>query len=189
MLRDRDEQPLAARAEAWRQWVRDDPGPSVPNEFVVGYLSRAVVDCLARGAGRDGGKITMPTKNGKALVFDRNSTTIATTRRDFGHLTRGGAKGTRPRLTEEEIDRIPAILESPDAVLWDNDEKSLLYLFNLKEKYRGKLVVRIQHLEMVAADKGKITHNRLRTAGYISATDIIGKIKSGAFALLDGVGK
>ena len=186
MPRDRDEQPLAARAEAWRQWIRDDPGPSVPNEFVVGYLSPAVVDCLAKGTGRDGGRITMPTKSGKTLVFDRNSTTIATTRRDFGHLTRGGAKGTRPRLTEEEIDRIPAILESPDAVLWDNDEKSLLYLFNLKEKYRGKLVVRIQHLEMVAADKGKITHNRLRTAGYIERSLIKGNLRSGVFVLVKG---
>ena len=184
MLRDRDEQPLAARAEAWRQWVRDDPGPSVPNEFVVGYLSPTVVDCLARGIGRDGGRITMPTKNDKALAFDRNSTTtIATTRRDFHHMIR--QVGSKKILTPSEIYRIPHILYNPLAVLWDNDEKSLLYLFDSEREFRGKLVVRIQHLGIITGSKGIVTVNRLRTAGYISTTDIVGKIRNGVFILLE----
>ena len=71
-----------------------------------------------------------------------NSTTIATTRGDFRHLTRGGGD-TRSKLSDEEIKRIPDILQNPQAILWDNDEKSLLYLFDAKGRKSGKLVVRI----------------------------------------------
>ena len=186
MDRERDKLSPTAWTDAWRQWVRDDLGLSVPNEFIVGYLSRAVVDCLAKKTGKDGGRILMPTRNGKTIAFDRGSTRdIAITRRDFHHTIR--KTGRRKVITESEIYQIPHFLENPRAVLWDNDRKSLLYLFDAERKYKGKLIVRIQHLKIKTDSTGNDTVNRLRIAGYFDdIRQVRGNLKSGQFVLLEG---
>lgn len=66
------------------------------------------------------------------------------------------------------------LLHEPDAVLYDNRDAALLYVFSRAEdglRDKGKIVVRMNYSRYVGRHR-KITTNSVRTAGYVQASNL-----------------
>ena len=162
--------------------------------IMVGSLPAVVVETFKAGEASNGQKIDLRHHSGRPIVFNENSeVAIATTRGDLNHMMRIGNNRDRVSISSADIDNVPEILRNPEAILWDNRERSLLYLFNAENSQHGigKLVVRILHLE-VASESTRGTGdaivivNRLRTAGFVQQSHLFGEVKTGSYVLLKG---
>lgn len=88
------------------------------------------------------------------------------------------ARGTD--LSAESLLTIPTTIARPQAVLWDKEKQTLLYVFKQSEgKAAGKMVVEINLKQKGAAD----ISNSVRSASRIPAANLLNK---GRYDLVDG---
>ncbi len=97
----------------------------------------------------------------------------------MNHITRPGKVKRGATLTAEDLDNLPDNIANPLAVLRDTrseNKNMLLYVFNpLNDERRGKIVVQVNYSEKLQigdAEREMITSNSVRTAGYVSLSDL-----------------
>lgn len=119
---------------------------------VVGALSQPVLNALA-GMGKvpQSGALTI---NDRAIV----------------HMLRDAKKAG---LTIDQVKQLPELLADPKAVLWDNADPALVYVFD-PGAGRGKFVVRVDFAERVNAKGGRYTvvTNAVTTGGLVKPADL-----------------
>ena len=81
-------------------------------------------------------------------------------------------------LDDADLDRLPAIIARPHAVLHDTERPGeLLYVFEpaIEDGRKGKVIVRVNftdRLKLDGADRASVTTNSVRSAGYVQARDL-----------------
>ena len=156
------ESALAALTEAWKRWRRNDTGTASQAEaMVVGALSPSVLEALR-----------------KMHRIQVQSAAVTVTRREVHHLRRN-AKATRGTvLADADLDRLPGILASPEAVLFDTGtEDTLTYVFTPSppNQRKGKIAVRVNFTDRLKLGEGvrqSMTTNSMRSAGYVDAANL-----------------
>ena len=98
------------------------------------------------------------------------------------HATRRFKDEKGAKLNDADFDRLPEILNNPEAVLLDTEGKgrnkgqTLLYVFSPAEKARkGKVVVRVNCTETQrdsAGNRAEADTNAIVTAGYVRPRDL-----------------
>ncbi len=107
---------------------------------------------------------------------DVENATVVTTRGIQRHLLRPSKSAAR--LTDADLTRFPEIIAAPKAVLYDAKDPALLYVFvpaNAAETRLGKIVVRVNFsldAQFKGDNRARTTANAVRTAGYVSPTDL-----------------
>lgn len=94
-----------------------------------------------------------------------SSPLIVLTDKDLLHLSREAKEKRRAAISEEAIKNIPYYINSPIAILWDEQDPALLYVFDADSK-KGKIVVRVEYT--LKGDKV----NLIKTAGKVEASDL-----------------
>lgn len=88
---------------------------------------------------------------------------------DVAHLYREVKRSREGRLERDEILNLPSLIDSPEAVLWDQQDPGLLYVFSVGAD-KAKMVVRINYRTKgrnLAGDKVKLTTNAVTTGGRV----------------------
>ena len=129
--------------------------------MLIGVLSTRVMEAL-----RD--------KHGVQV----ESAAVTVARREAHHLGRD-AKTTRgAALTDADLDRLPDILATPEAVLFDTQTgDSLIYVFTPLQANprKGKIAVRVNftdRLKLGDAPRESLITNSVRSAGYVRTGDL-----------------
>lgn len=151
------------RAE-FRRWVDDvqaalAAGAARPRGEArgVGLLSPAVLRTLPAEAGEPASAVIMIDDRHLYHLL-RDAKRAATT-----------ADGLPKALAAEEVARLPEILAEPEAVYWDRETRSLLYVFQPADPRRGKIAVRVNYALKVRDAEGKrhkMTTNAVVSAGH-----------------------
>ncbi len=152
----------------WKLWRRERPvaaGHKV-EAFKLGRLLPGVLDYLKR-------KHNVEVEN----------VAVITTREVQHHIA--NKHSFAAKLTEADLDRMPAIIAAPKAVLYDTKDPALLYVFAPADRTKrrlGKVVVRFNFsvktkFEGKPGDPEKprgerIIANVVRTAGYVRLADL-----------------
>ena len=144
--------------ELWRDWRRQDAVVG-GNALEIGALGPAVVDAL--------------TQRGIRLEV----ATVTITRRDLAHTVRDTKRRRGQSLDEADLDRLPAIIAQPEAVLFDTQDSALLYVFSPAggRDGKGKVVIRVNYRDRLtfAGQLPKtLRTNSVRTAGYVAQGDL-----------------
>ena len=157
---------LSALVEQWQDW-RQTSGPA-SEIFELGALSPSVLAALAaRGVSAETAAVTI-SRQRIQHIKDKHSEAAA--------------------LTNEDIDRLPAIITRPAAVLYDLAPKSrqgdvLLYVFDpAGSDRRGKVVIELDFGSKTGPQRTRITTNAVRTAGYVEPENL----RNPRYAVLDG---
>lgn len=149
---------MAAHEQSWNTWRQAERAGVSPDDVFV--LAAADEDTM-RWLNREK-KLALP------------SAAITVTRREAGHLSRSDKRNREQGLSEADVNRLPTLLHDPEAVLYDNRDAALLYVFPRAEdglRDKGKIVVRMNYSRYVGRHR-KITTNSVRTAGYVSAHNL-----------------
>ncbi len=149
--------------KSWKPWRRERPvaaGHKI-EAFKLGLLLPSVLDYLKR-------KHNVEVEN----------VAVITTREVQHHIA--NKHSCAAKLTESDLDRLPAIIAAPKAVLYDTKDPALLYVFapaDRTKKRLGKVVVRVNFsvktkFEGKPGDPEKLRGERIianvvRTAGYV----------------------
>lgn len=132
-------------------------------EWVIGYLAQADVDYLA-------GK-TIQVANG-AVVLDDGRLVGPKAKR---HERSGGA------LTPDEWKQVPRQLAEPEAVLYDKENGTLLYVLPSPDGRAAKIVVEASRIE-----KKKPAHESVRTAFKVTRGALQAGIDGRAYEVVRG---
>ncbi|QND45209.1 minor capsid protein (plasmid) [Rhizobium lusitanum] len=145
---------LKPSAKEFADWFdqASEGGRSDPSMVVAGALNRDVLDSLAeRSITPDSGAITL-------------------TQSTVGHMLRDFKAGNNAGASAGMLRRLPEILANPQAVLRDNRNGALIYVFDPGDGRSGKIVVRMDFAEKARPPGGKpatIITNSIRTAGVV----------------------
>ena len=149
-------------AGEWRRWRLDAAGRGRQAEaFALGAMDQETMEWL-RG------------EKGVEVV----TAAVTVTRRELSHATRADKVSRGAALDDADIDRLPAIVAQPDAVLYDTERPGeLLYVFEPVTDVgrKGKVVVRVNYtakLKLDDATRTGVTTNSIRTAGYVQTDDL-----------------
>lgn len=147
----------AARAAG----IKPPPIRAIGERRVVGVISQRVLDAL--------GTLDKVPQSGAITVNDRA----------LVHMLRDAKKSG---LSPEQIKALPQHLAAPKAVLWDQHDPALLYVFN--DGATGKVVVRVDFTERVKAEGGRTTvvTNAVTTGGIVQANNL----REARYRVLDG---
>lgn len=134
---------------------------------VVGALSQRVLDALA-GLGHvpASGAITLADK---AVI----------------HMLRDAKAGRGAAIDIAQLRDMPRLLAAPKAVLWDDQDPALVYVFDpAPGTGRGKLVVRIDVAEKIKTPAGRHTviTNAVTTGGLVQPSNL----REARYKVLDG---
>ncbi len=126
----------------------------------------------------------------KARGIEPNTSSILASDRDVWHAVRAGKQGAkttdgRPKaLIADELERLPELLENPEAILLDERKNTLLYVFPAQRRAAGKLVIGIDyHLK---TSQGVQVVNSFRTASLIEYENVTKQVRDGSLILLRG---
>lgn len=152
-----------AFAEEIRAWIQD---------IQAGNVSKA-------GGNRVVGATSLTTVYKlKDIGVELESAAITLEQRSVNHLLAEERKGSKA-IPEALVPEIAALLQSPDAVVWDSKGKrpALLYVVSIPVEGKvGKIVVRVNF------KKGKSLSNAIRSAGALLPQDL----KKPGMILLEG---
>ena len=154
--------PEALSAE-WRRWRALRSGRKPAGEaFEAGALPAAVVEALR--------------KRGEAPA----SAQVIVTDERLAHMERESKRARGAALDGADMDRLPEVLASPEAVLLDTDGDGRTLVLAFQPAARdnaGKVAVRIDFRE-----GARPLANAVRSAGYVAARNL----RERRYALLDG---
>ena len=153
---------LEALGGEWRRWRRDAAGRGRQAEaFTIGAMDWETMGWLQSGQG-----------------VEVENAAVTVTRGELSHATRADKAARGAALDDDDIDRLPAIIARPDAVLYDTERPDeLLYVFEPANdaNRKGKVVVRVNFtakLKLGGPDRAGVTTNSVRTAGYVQAGNL-----------------
>ena len=153
---------LDALGDEWRRWRGEAAGRGRQAEaFTVGSLRADVMGWLRRE---------------KQVEVANAAVTI--TRGELAHAGRASKTARGAALDAADLDRLPAIIARPEAVLYDTERPGeLLYVFTPADDAarKGKVVVRVNYtdrLKLGEAARASVTTNSVRSAGYVQAGDL-----------------
>ncbi|MHC8441066.1 MAG: PBECR3 domain-containing polyvalent protein [Candidatus Eutrophobiaceae bacterium] len=148
----RQNAPIAAAYKPWIEGVFNDQRMIRGRTATVGYIDMAVFAYFIK-------KEIKPPSNAAILLSDKQ----------ISHMLREKKKERGTAFSQDDIQRIPNIIASPEAILYDKEDPALLYVFSSQEKKRkGKLVVRIDRRATIQ----KAVNNEVRTGGLINPGDL-----------------
>lgn len=161
-------QALENNWDTWRNAERTR-GDSA-EAFILGAMSESVVDKL---------------KTNYGVQVQSAPVTIA--RREYGHADRAKKRERGAALDDEDWARLPEIIKSPRAVLYDNDRPGeILYVLDpVNDDGKGKIVVAVNYKEKLKFGENKrriVISNSIRTTGYVKAYNL----KSPKYTLIEG---
>lgn len=169
---------MKTRTKEWKPWRRKKSvaGGNQYEAFELGTLLPGVLDYLR-----------------KKHKVEVENTAVITTREVQRHLA--NKHSFAARLTEADLDRMPAIIAAPRAVLYDTKDPALLYVFDptdRTQKRLGKVVVRVNFSvktkfgrkpgETEKPRGERITASVVRTAGYAD----LNNLKEDRYELIEG---
>ena len=153
---------LDALGDEWRRWRRDTAGRGRQAEaFTLGAMHPDVMDWLRR-----------------EQAVEVANAAVTVTRRELAHAARADKTARGAALDDADLDRLPAIIARPDAVLHDTERPGeLLYVFEpaIEDGPKGKVIVRVNFTTKLAldgADRTGVTTNSVRSAGYVQADNL-----------------
>ncbi|HJW23798.1 MAG TPA: phage minor head protein [Rhodocyclaceae bacterium] len=156
-------QPLlsAGRAESFRAWAKAaiEAGQARNEIHAVGALEANVVRFM----------------EAKGLPPETASVTLRDT--ELLHLYRETKLQRGAAISEEDLLRLPQIMEEPKAVLYDSEDPALLFVFDSAAGDQvGKVVVRVNYTVKtnVGGVRDKVVTNSIRTAGIVKEGDLRG---------------
>ena len=132
------------------EWL-DGDGQALNNLFVVG----AVDDDVLRALQRD-------------HDIELDTVALSVTRERVGHGRRDKKRARDQALSDEDLGRLPEILDRPKAVLFDTEKSSLIYAFSSADG-GGRLGKFTFHVNRII-NRG--VSNSYRTSGYVDASNL-----------------
>jgi len=102
------------------------------------------------------------------------SAALTVTDQDVLHMLRASKAGRGAALTVEDLERVPAILASPQTTLYDRVDPAVVFVFPAEAERLGKIVVRVNFTQTVrgATPRQKVRTNAVRTAGYVARRNL-----------------
>ena len=156
----------------WKNWQDQD---GLKEEiFEIGVVSTTVIDAL---------------RYHRDIIPQTALVTLS--RSELAHLQRPSKQQRGAALNESDLDRLPEIINQPQAVLYDTKPKGkntshvLLYIFDAGDKKKGKVVVEVDYsarLKIGGKPLKTITSNSVRTAGYVDTHNL----REPRYIVLDG---
>ena len=114
--------------------------------------------------------------------------TISVTRGTLAHLQRPPKEARGQALAEADVDRLPEILAAPEAVLWEEEGRGLLFVFepvDPADRRKGKWFVQVDarpHESREGRRRRPYRTNSIRSGGYVQP----GNLRDPRYALLAG---
>jgi hypothetical protein len=154
---------LQAAYRPWAQEIADELVQPQGQRMVVGALTPVVERAMEQ------------------LVEALTTSAITMEDREIFHVLRASKVARGAALSREDVLRIPELLASAKATLWDLAQPSLLYVFDVPgEGMVGKLVVRVNY--QVRARRETLTVNTIPTGGLVPLSNLT----TSRFKLLEG---
>ena len=150
---------------AYRDWMAGIDIARPRNErFVAGGLTTTILGNL-REKGIEPLSAALTVRDVEVSHMLRDAKARATTR-----------DGRPKALSEDDVRRLPEILASPKAVLFDTEDPALLYVFDAPDPRRdfGKVVVRVGFEEKVRIDgeRRTVATNSVRSGGLVDKLNL-----------------
>ena len=152
---------LRALTEEWRQWRRGGVGAGKQSQAMeVGAVTPEALDALVRHG------VELPTG------------AVSVARRELAHLARPAKQSRGSALSEADIDRLPEVIANPQAVLYEPEDRGLLFVFEPADpanRRKGKWFVRVDtrvHESRGGHQRRPYRTNSIRSAGYVQTEDL-----------------
>lgn len=145
---------------AWVDTVSADMTPK-GDRHVIGALNPKVVDYLTI--------VRNAAPESAAIAIDDSK---------LSHMLRDVKIASGKSIPLDYIKRLPELLANPVAILWDDDKKSLLYVFNAskdKNGRMGKIIVAVDYVRKTRQYDGTremIIENRIISVGVVDVSNL-----------------
>ena len=100
-------------------------------------------------------------------------------RRELAHLARPAKQARGYALSEADIDRLPEVIANPQAVLYEPEDRGLLFIFEptdpaarRKGKWFVRVDTRVQEQRATDARRRPYRTNSIRSAGYVQTENL-----------------
>ena len=149
----------------WQSWVAavHPTQPDKLDAFDVGVLPVEVIRALRQ----------------RPNPIEVSASLVTITQQALNHLRRKTKRMRGAALSDTDINRLPEIIAKPQAVLWDNEERGLLFVMAAADEKQGKVFIRVEYArdtKLANSSKQRMITNSMRSAGYVKPSNLKGKM-------------